>query len=698
MLFNDSHVAAYRNATAKPQALAAFHAPRRARGAMLDVRDAPAYLDRMSGGGDLQDAIRINTLIEKFPKAWQARLRKSLGRVSRATWGKWRDAVLKLSEADRAGVRPDATDEDICAAADLAARDIEARLQDMRATWVGRERAEAYGPDFVEAMEALMCRELLEVRGMLDLYPQGANVSRGGAVKRLQDARWWRRALRRLHARTVEACAIDLGLVHRRAGLYVSDEAVQRRRGQNIRNAAALASVVAVNDLGQSSTLADLAAKGTANKAIRRVELLTRIAGFELIAKDLGHLGCMVTMTLPSRFHKMTTGPDGRPVRNKKYDGSTPAQGQAWLSTQWARCRAMAARCGLDWYGFRIAEPQHDGTPHWHVLLFMPQAVDGLDSAVLLTALVKCYFLDCEARDEPGAQKHRVRFNWIDWARGSAVGYVIKYVSKNIDGHGVGVPTERDGDMVFEGEDASETAARVEAWAGTWNLRQFQQVGGAPVGVWRELRRLNPDNVPDELPEAIAVAVSAVNAKGEPGVQAIAWKRYIGAQGGIGAKRASMRLQLLKGERSAADSGRVGRYGEPVAVRLLGVNAAGVQLFRNHIHEMNPAAPAFKRQHFASVESERCAWVVTQGTPAEAQAAARVVFQRSGEAASTRIHVNNCTGRDLARVSEFAPVREYRPRLRRFKRREEGKPTTQESHGRKPNPGRPAYLDEPAPF
>lgn len=611
-------------------------------------------------------------MVDKFPRSWQSKLitrwhtqhhtdsyKANITLLSR---------VRKLADSGRGGISPDAGDHEICQQADLTARDFARRVQHVEKITMARieeKGVRCSGRELVVArMKRFFVRALLKARGLLDLWPVGAKVSDDGAVKRVLCARWWRRTYRKLHARTVEASAIGIGLVSRAAGLYASDDAVKRRKAQNARNAAALESVQAVNDHFQAFTLAELAAKSTANKTIRRVELLTRIAGFELIAKDMGHIAYMVTVSCPSRFHKCTTR-NGRVADNPKFDGSTPDEAQRYLSRQWGRLRTAAARAGLHWYGFRIAEPQHDGTPHWHVLLFMPVGGAGprgpVSSEQCLVRMVRRYFLDNESPHEAGAQEHRVDFEKIDWAKGSAVGYVIKYISKNIDGHGVGLD--------LFGNDAITSSQRVEAWASTWRIRQFQQIGGAPVTVWRELRRLHADNVGDDAPDSLVGAIRAVNAeKTEPGVASIAWKKYILAQGGIGCARKDQRIKLLKEE-----TGECGRYGEARPARAIGVEAGGVHRFKNHIHVLRPNAPLFERPSFAEVESERAEWLIVPGGKAEAEASARRVFGFQRSEASTWIHVNNCTEKAPGPPSMFGPLRTYRKKLRKF-RGWEGKP------------------------
>ena len=616
-----------------------------------------------------QERIKINTQVARFPVSWRERLRERIGAM--CTWealGRWSEAVSKLCDSERGGLRPDASDSEICQQADVTARDFGRRLRMLeRLLRVGPSFAwmrERYGLRAVPLMLAGFCKTLLDRRGMLDVWRWRKPSERAGALARMACPRFWRKVYRKLHARTVGAVEIDIGMVRRTAGLYCSDDQVKRSAARGVSNAAVLESVIAVNDMGQAYALAELAAKGVANQEIRRHELLTRIAGFELIAKDCGHIAYMVTVTCPSRFHKATTR-GGRVVDNPRYAHLTPRDGQEYLSDQWKLCRTRGraqkrGEISKQWYGFRIAEPQHDGTPHWHLLLFFPPALE----CKLESLFLQC-FLENDSPEERGAVDYRVDFEKIDWARGSAVGYVIKYVSKNIDGNGVGID--------LEGKPAIESSRRVKAWSQQWNIRQFQQIGGAPVGVWRELRRVHPENVPDHAPEALRRAIVAMNPQPQQGeqlelldgtLQANAWAKYNGAQGGVGTCRRAMRIKLIK-----EVTGTKTRYGEQAPDRTVGVWSEGVELFvPAHMAHMKHAAP-LERSAVLEVESERAQWLMGGTNKAAAIAVAAEVFKRSAAGASTRIHVNNCTGpRDwnAPPPSMFAPVRRRMHKLRRF--------------------------------
>lgn len=365
------------------------------------------------------------------------------------------------------------------------------------------------------------------------------------AIARMTCEQWWRRQLRRHQGRRVEAAAIHLGLVHKHGQLYVSDERLRARTQQHERNAAALEATVARNELGQEFTLAELAEASNANKRIRRGELMTRIAGFERIALECGHVGLFITLTCPSRFHRFHTVNNGQVVKqNPKYDiNATPLAAQHYLTKVWSRIRSHLNRNGIGVYGFRIAEPQHDGTPHWHMLLFCePEAVLMVNESMTRYALQ-------DTPDEPGALLHRCDIKAIDPEKGTAAGYIAKYVSKNIDGFGVGDD--------LNGKPSTESAKRVEAWAATWGIRQFQQIGGPPVGVWRELRRVKtlPVDAPSHVRQAHAATNKVLATDGQEGVPA-AWDQYCQAQGGVFCGRA-YRIRITLEEREG-----LGRYGE----------------------------------------------------------------------------------------------------------------------------------------
>lgn len=323
--------------------------------------------------------------------------------------------------------------------------------------------------------------------------PIAKRISLHGRIARMLDASWWRRHLRRQLLRTADDDAHARGDVRRARQVYLSEPVYTRMIERARQNAAKIAGLeVACDD--ESIPLADVVAGSVTNPHIRRAEMMMRCAGFEKMAEFLGHEAIFLTLTCPSRFHRFTGS--GKP--NPAWSGATPNDGQRYLTALWAKVRAALKRRDLHYYGFRVAEPHHDGCPHWHMLLFVDPAQRGWFSAsnfvagkakhgAGLVGLIGAATL-ADTPGERGAVDHRFTAELIDPSKGSATGYIAKYISKNLDG--LTDQGESVGLDYASGGDARDGARRVRAWASLRGLRQFQQLGGPSVTVWRELRRL----------------------------------------------------------------------------------------------------------------------------------------------------------------------------------------------------------------
>ncbi|MEZ0147775.1 MAG: replication endonuclease [Candidatus Reddybacter sp.] len=366
---------------------------------------------------------------------------------------------------------------------------------------------------------------------------------------RVGSAAWWRRRVRVICARGSEAVLQDTGYVSRYSGAYISNFGFKRWVESQRRGRALLESMEIVDtESGEVLPMVSAVDASVSNPEHRRGELMTRARGFEECAEAAGFVPMFYTVTCPSKYHVFS----GR-ARNKNYNGATPREASAYLTGLWARCRSMLAKQGIEFFGFRVAEPHHDGCPHWHLLLF----VNPLHKWAL-TEIIAGHALE-EDGDEDGADKHRftaVQIEADSSGSSGATGYIAKYISKNIDGFSVG-------DDFESGKPADLSALRVRAWASVWGIRQFQQIGGPSVTVWRELRRVanSPEriHVDDKLRKIIEAA------------DAGDWSAFVLLMGGAVCSRVDRPAAIVYSDKDVkTGQPRKGCYGDAV-VRVVGV-------------------------------------------------------------------------------------------------------------------------------
>ena len=474
-------------------------------------------------------------------------------------------------------------------------------------------------------------------------------------LMRVQDQAWWRRKIRSVSGRRIEAISRELGWVNKSHSIYCSGFGRQEYKRRKQLNLNMMEYTVLENDDGEQYTLADLAALSNSNPAIRKTELMVRLAGFDIYAREQGYEGYAITLTCPSKYHAHNQGGYNRVYRNPKFAGYTQRDAQDYLCNLWAKFRAKASRNEWRFFGFRVAEPHHDGTPHWHLALHIHQ--DDADD--LLKAFREKAFE--EDGKEAGAYKHRFVVEKIKTGINpntgkeySLAGYMAKYISKNVDGEHI--------DEDEYGTEGSKAAESVVVWASRNGIRQFQQIGGPKVSGWRELRRLarqTPEEIA-ELPALVKVAVSEVERlTQESAATAWAWYcRYCGENGKISLWRIIRTAEkvvtaieehidestgeILQHEYSHAESKIImNAYGEPVE-KDHGIKAilAGSEIYIQTRFMTWKRVPNLSREATEEVRERRKAERASRAAAAELRRAERAA---KGATAPPRTGVNNCT-------------------------------------------------------
>ncbi|HGD3632291.1 TPA: replication endonuclease [Enterobacter hormaechei] len=372
-------------------------------------------------------------------------------------------------------------------------------------------------------------------------------------VGRLINDEWWINQFKAQRMRWHESLLIAAGEVNKDRSPYASKNAIRDVHSRRLANLEYLKSCELENKVtGERIDLISKVMGSISNPEIRRMELMNTIAGIERYAASEGDVGMFITLTAPSKYHptrQVGKGKEKTVQLNHGWNDEayTPKDTQRYLCRIWSLMRTAFKDNDLQVYGMRVVEPHHDGTPHWHMMLFCKPG-----QRKQITEIMRRYALK-EDGDERGAAKQRFQAKHLN--QGGAAGYIAKYIAKNIDGYALDGQLDHD-----TGNPLQDTAAAVTAWASTWRIPQFKPIGLPTMGAYRELRKLPRGvSIASEFDDRVEAARAAAD-EGE-------FDLYIAAQGGANVPRDS---QTVRVARTVSDE--TNDYEEDI-IRVVGIYA-----------------------------------------------------------------------------------------------------------------------------
>ncbi|EGB9207093.1 replication endonuclease [Salmonella enterica] len=365
------------------------------------------------------------------------------------------------------------------------------------------------------------------------------------AISKMLSVRFWSRHFRTFTRRWREHLYIVVGDVRRQRSVICSPQWVQhwlasRKRGREIMAETDLED----EETGETLPLLSAVDASVSNNEKRRAEMLTRVKGLEELAaldhmsQDSDYVALFFTWTAPQQYHAwLETG-----RRNRKWNGASPRETQRYFTRTFKNFSTALTRRAIHIFGMHVTESHHDGTPHWHGILFVRR-----EQEATLRDVFEGYANaeNCSAH-RPGKppEQSQLMIKPVDKRMGSLTAYITKHICRNLEGC---APGGRDKET---GRPWTELARHSAAWASLWGIKQFQFTGGPPVSVWRELRKLSDQKQADSVSPAFGELHHAARA-GD-------WAEYTRLQGGLPAARKNLTMRTWY--QAASEPDECGQY------------------------------------------------------------------------------------------------------------------------------------------
>lgn len=190
-------------------------------------------------------------------------------------------------------------------------------------------------------------------------------------------------------------------------------------------------------------------------------EIQNRVNTLEKIANQRKLKPLFMTLTLPSEYHRYKTTKSGKLIENPSYNGTKVKESVKILTKMFAKLRQDRSLKELskeERIYFRVNEPHKDGTPHTHILMFVPSdRIERIKNAYLR-------LFDNRAND----------IQIITDNINNSVAYVMKYINKTL-------PLSKKGTL-------SEKEKYLNAWYSKNRIVRFNSSKTlAPLGLYRLL-------------------------------------------------------------------------------------------------------------------------------------------------------------------------------------------------------------------